>query len=101
MMDFLWEIIQKMKSGFEALGYDTGPMETPIIPVIVGDDDKAFLLWKFLREDGVFTNPVIYPAVPKGQSLIRTRYSATHSGDELDAVLANFEKCGQLLGVIS
>jgi 8-amino-7-oxononanoate synthase len=101
MMDLLWEITHKMKSGFEAIGYDTGPAETPIVPVIVGDDDKAFLLWKFLREDGVFTNPAIYPAVPKGQSLIRTNYSATPDGDELDAVLASFEKCGQLLGVIS
>jgi 7-keto-8-aminopelargonate synthetase-like enzyme len=99
-MDLLWEITQKMKSGFEARGYDTGPTETPIIPVIIGDDEKAFLLWKFLREDGVFTNPVIYPAVPEGQSLIRASYSATHSEDELDTVLAGFEKCSKLLGVI-
>ena len=96
----LWQITNKMKSGFQALGYDTGETETPIIPVIIGDDDMTFMLWKFLREEGIFTNPVIYPAVPKGQTLIRTSYSATHTDEELDIVLASFEKCGKILGII-
>lgn len=96
----LWNITKKMKSGFQALGYNTGPTETPIIPVIVGNDETAFMLWRSLREDGIFTNPVIYPAVPKGQSLIRTSYSATHTEEELDTVLASFEKCGKKLGII-
>jgi 8-amino-7-oxononanoate synthase len=96
----LWEITRKMKSGFRAMGYDTGPTDTPIIPVIIGDDEKAFQLWRFLQEDGVFTNPVVYPAVPKGQALIRTSYTATHSDEELDTVLGSFEKCGKLLGIL-
>jgi 8-amino-7-oxononanoate synthase len=96
----LWKITKKMKSGFQAMGYDTGQTETQIIPVIIGDDELAFMLWKLLREDGIFTNPVIYPAVPKGQSLIRTSYSANHSDEELDAVLASFEKCGKKIGII-
>lgn len=96
----LWQITNKMKQGFQAMGYNTGPTETPIIPIIIGNDEMAFLLWRFLREDGLFTNPVIYPAVPKGQSLIRTSYSATHTDDELDIVLRSFEKCGKLIGLI-
>jgi len=96
----LWQITEKMKSGFQALGYNTGPTETPIIPVIIGNDELAFMLWRLLREAGVFTNPVIYPAVPKDQSLIRTSYSATHSDEELDTVLASFEQCGKQLGII-
>jgi 8-amino-7-oxononanoate synthase len=96
----LWEITEKMKSGFQALGFDTGETKTPIIPVIIGDDDTTFMFWKFLREEGVFTNPIIYPAVLKGQSLIRTSYSATHTDEELDHVLATFEKCGKILGII-
>lgn len=96
----LWHITHKMKQGFQAMGYNTGETETPIIPIIIGDDDMAFLLWKFLREDGIFANPVIYPAVPKGQSLIRTSYSATHSDEELETVLRSFEKCGRLTGII-
>lgn len=96
----LWAITKKMKSGFQAMGYNTGPTETPIIPVMIGSDELAFMLWKFLREEGIFTNPVIYPAVPKGQSLIRTSYSATHTDEELDTVLASFEKCGKRLGLV-
>jgi 8-amino-7-oxononanoate synthase len=96
----LWKITKKMKSGFQAMGYDTGPTETPIIPVMVGNDETAFMLWKLLREDGIFANPVIYPAVPKGQALIRTSYSATHTDEELDTVLESFEKCGKQLGII-
>jgi 8-amino-7-oxononanoate synthase len=96
----LWEITEKMKSGFQAMGYNTGETETPVIPVIIGDDDTTFLLWRFLREEGIFTNPVIYPAVPKDQTLIRTSYSATHTDEELDVVLKTFEKCGKVLGII-
>lgn len=96
----LWQITEKMKSGFQAMGYNTGPTETPIIPVIIGNDEMAFMLWRLLREAGIFTNPVIYPAVPKDQSLIRTSYSATHSDEELDTVLAGFEKSGKQLGII-
>ena len=96
----LWGITKKMKSGFQAMGYNTGPTETPIIPIIVGSDELAFMLWKLISEDGIFTNPVVYPAVPKGQSLIRTSYSATHTNEELDKVLQTFEKCGKQLGII-
>ena len=96
----LWRITQKMKSGFQNMGYDTGPTETPIIPVMIGDDMKAFMLWRFLRDEGIFTNPVIYPAVPHGQALIRTSYSATHSDEELDIVLRGFEKSGKMLGIL-
>jgi len=96
----LWEITRKMMDAFQEMGYDTGPTETPVIPVMVGDDEKAFMLWRLLREDGIFTNPVVYPAVPKGQALIRTSYSATHTDEELDMVLDSFRKCGRMLGLI-
>jgi len=96
----LWQITKKMKSGFQAMGYDTGPTETPIIPVIIGNDELTIMLWRLLRENGIFTNPVIYPAVPQGQSLIRTSYSATHTDEELGTVLSSFEKCGKSLGII-
>lgn len=97
----LWEITEKMKSGFQAMGYDTGPTETPVIPVIIGDDERAFMMWKMLRELGIFTNPVIYPAVPMGQALIRTSYSATHKDEDLEIVLNCFEKSGKMLGILN
>jgi len=82
------------------MGYDTGPTESPIIPVFIRSDELTFMLWKLLRENGIFTNPVVYPAVPKGEALIRTSYSATHSDEELDTVLGVFENCGKQLGIL-
>ena len=96
----LWDITRRMKSGFEAMGYDTGPTQTPIIPVMIGDDMKTFMLWRALRDAGIFTNPVIYPAVPHGETLIRTSYSASHTEEELNTVLQSFEECGKKLGII-
>jgi 8-amino-7-oxononanoate synthase len=96
----LWAVTERMRTGFQAMGYDTGPSQTPIIPVAVHDDEKCFMLWRLLREEGIFTTPVIYPAVPHGRSLIRTSYGAGHTDEELDAILAAFEKCGKSLGII-
>jgi 8-amino-7-oxononanoate synthase len=96
----LWAVTERMRTGFRAMGYDTGRSQTPIIPVLVGDDEKGFMLWRLLREEGIFTTPVVYPAVPHGQALIRTSYGAGHTDEELDAILAAFEKCGRTLGII-
>ncbi|MDZ7295857.1 MAG: 8-amino-7-oxononanoate synthase, partial [candidate division KSB1 bacterium] len=57
-------------------------------------------LWKRLFEDGVFTNPVVSPAVPPGMSLLRTSYMATHTDEELDIVLEKFKVHGKALGII-
>ncbi len=96
----LWAVTERMRTGLQAMGYDTGPSQTPIIPVLVRDDEKCFMLWRLLREEGIFTTPVIYPAVRHGQALIRTSYGAGHTDEELDAILAAFEKCGRTLGII-
>jgi 8-amino-7-oxononanoate synthase len=96
----LWSITKKMKTRIQDLGYNTGPTETPIIPLVIGADELAFMFWKLIKDEGLFTNPVIYPAVPKGKALIRTSYSATHSDEQLDKVIATFKKCGKQLGII-
>ncbi len=96
----LWTVTEKMRKGFRALGFDTGPSQTPIIPIIIGDDEKAFMMWKLLREEGIFTTPVVSPAVAKGQALVRTSYGAGHTDEELETVLAAFEKCGRTMGLI-
>lgn len=96
----LWENTRRMREGLQALGFDTGVSETPIIPVIIGDDIRAFQMWKLLFEEGIFTNPVISPAVPEGRALIRTSYMATHTYEQLDRVLSAFEHVGKKLGII-
>jgi 7-keto-8-aminopelargonate synthetase-like enzyme len=89
-----------MLDGFNALGFQTGHSETPIIPVIVGDDEKAFVMAMMLQDEGVFANATVTPAVPSGMALIRTSYMATHTDEHLDIVLSTFEKIGRRLGII-
>lgn len=96
----LWEITHTMRTEYQRLGFHTGPTETPIIPIYIGADDLCFAFWKELTINGIFTNPVIPPAVPPGQALIRTSYTATHTKAQLDRVLSVFEKVGKDLGVI-
>ena len=96
----LWKNTRKMKKGFEEMGYDTGTSETPIIPLLVGDDMTAFKMRKILFENGIFSNPFVSPAVPQGRAVIRTSYMATHTDEQLDRVLDVFEKVGKQLGII-
>lgn len=96
----LWQVTNFMRESFQKLGFNTGPSQTPIIPIMIGDDEKCFAMWKTLRDEGIFTTPVIHPAVPHGQALIRTSYSANHTDEELRLILAAFEKCGRALGII-
>jgi 8-amino-7-oxononanoate synthase len=96
----LWRNTHKMLRGYKALGYDTGTSETPIIPILIKDTVKTYQMCKLLFENGVFVNSVISPAVPPGRELLRTSYMATHTEEQLDKVLAAFEKVGRQLGVI-
>lgn len=96
----LWHNTRKMLNGFKALGFDTGTSETPIIPVIVGDDMKAFRMARMLHDKGVFANVAVSPAVPAGSALMRTSYMATHTEEQLDRVLEAFEEVGKELGII-
>ena len=96
----LWENGDKMLIGLKALGFNTGQTQTPIIPVIIGENEPTFLTWKLLFERGLYTNPVISPAVLPGQSLLRTSYMATHTEQQLDCVLDIMADVGRQLGLI-
>jgi len=97
----LWNNTHKMMKAFTQLGFETGPTETPIIPILVGEMERAFMMWKILHEEGVFVNPVVPPAVQQGRCMIRTSYMATHTEEMLDRVLGILEKAGKKLGLIS
>jgi 8-amino-7-oxononanoate synthase len=90
-----------LHDGLADLGYhvndpnplpDGGEVVTPIVPVLVGDDWKAVLLWKALYDAGVYVNVAIYPAVPRGGALLRTSVMATHEREHLDQALSMFEQ---------
>ncbi|MBO6575253.1 MAG: aminotransferase class I/II-fold pyridoxal phosphate-dependent enzyme [Rhodothermales bacterium] len=96
----LWEISDYMREGFRSLGFNVWSSQSPIIPVVVGDLHTCFRFWKDLLEEGVFVNAVVPPAVPQGQSLMRTSYMATHSNEDLDFILDTFKRVGKKHGVI-
>ncbi|MFC2075816.1 aminotransferase class I/II-fold pyridoxal phosphate-dependent enzyme [candidate division KSB1 bacterium] len=96
----LWEITGRMQTELRGLGFDLGNSDTPIIPVIIGDDLKTFAVWRALFDAGVFVNPVRTPAVPPGRALLRTSYMSTHTDEQIDFVLSNFAKVGKQFGII-
>jgi 8-amino-7-oxononanoate synthase len=96
----LWDNGRKMLDGLKELGFNTGNTETPIIPIIIGEDNPTLLTWKLLFEHGVYTNPVLSPAVPLGQSMLRTSYMATHTEEQLDRALDIMATVGRQLGLI-
>ena len=96
----LWTNTWKMHDGFKSMGFEIGPSQTPIIPILVGEDMKAFAMVRMLQEEGVFANVAVSPAVASGKSIIRTSYMATHTDEQLDKVLHAFEKVGKALGII-
>ncbi len=91
---------KKMHEGLSGMGYTTGDASTPIVPVILGNDTTTFTLWKLLLENGVYVNPVIYPAVQDGYQLLRCSFMSEHTEEQLDYVLETFEKLGKQMGII-
>jgi 7-keto-8-aminopelargonate synthetase-like enzyme len=89
-----------MKRELLALGFDTGDSDSPVIPIVVGDDLRAMRMVKRLHEEGVFVNCVISPAVPEGRAMIRTSYMATHTRAHLDRALEALARVGRELGVL-
>jgi len=89
-----------MREGFKALGFNIGHSVTPIIPIIIGDNDRTFKMWRDLFDAGVFVNPVIAPATAPGRQLLRTSYMATHTRTQLERVLETFATVGRANGLI-
>ncbi len=96
----LWQNARTFKEGLKALGFDTGKSETPITPVIIGDERAAMEFSDRLFEAGVFAQGIAFPTVPRGQARVRTIVSAAHSKDDLDQALHAFAEAGHAIGVL-
>jgi 7-keto-8-aminopelargonate synthetase-like enzyme len=96
----LWENTRRLQAGLRDIGFDIGPTQTPIVPVLIGPLEKTFVFWKQLFDAGVFTNPVVPPAVPPSQCRLRTSVMATHTAEQIDRALDSFAQIGKALGVI-
>ncbi len=88
------------RKGFQSMGFDMGVSETPVIPLFIRDDIKALQMTKMLLEEGIFANPVVYPAVRREDSLIRFSLMATHTFDQVQIALEKIEKVARKLDII-
>ena len=98
--DALWANTNRAKEGFLKAGFEIGPTQSPIIPLFVRDNTKTFRITRSLMDDGVFVNPVVSPAVPSEDSLIRYSLMATHTFDQIDESVEKISKAARALGVI-
>ncbi|MFA5007588.1 MAG: aminotransferase class I/II-fold pyridoxal phosphate-dependent enzyme, partial [Candidatus Izemoplasmatales bacterium] len=98
--DRLWENARYFKAGMTALGFDIGRSETPITPVMIGDEAKTMAFSKKLLEAGVFVSGIVFPTVPKGKGRLRAMISAAHTKEDLDFALEAFRQVGKELSVI-
>jgi len=100
-LDRLWEISDYMREGFRRAGFNVWTSQSPIIPVVAGNMRTCFEMWRDLLDAGVFVNAVVPPAVPAGQSVLRTSYMATHTNEDLDFILDAFYRVGRKHGIVS
>jgi len=100
LTDRMWDNANHFKKKLNELGFNTGKSETPITPVITGDDRKAVELSKRLFEEGVFAQAIVFPTVPKGGARVRTIVTAAHTKADLDEAAAAFAKVGRELELI-
>jgi len=89
----LWDNSNYLIKRFKEIGCSIGPTQTPIIPILIGNNEKTFMLWRMLFDNGIFSNPVISPAVPPKRTLLRVVVTATHTKEHLERALNIFEKC--------
>jgi len=97
----LWDMTALALEGFKASGFNTGKSETPIIPLFIRDDIKSLQLTQMLLADGVFVNPVVSPAVPKEDCLIRYSLMATHTKEQVEISVEKITKAAKALHILS
>lgn len=89
-----------LKEGLSKLGFDIGDSETPITPVIIGDEKKTQEFSKRLMDEGVYVKSIVFPTVPRGTGRVRNMPTAAHTKEMLDQALEVYERVGKELGVI-
>ena len=100
LTDRLWDNARYWQAGLRRLGFDTGATETPITPVMVGDEERTQALQRGLFDEGVLALGVVFPTVARGKARVRTMPTAAHVTADFDEALAAFERVGRRLGII-
>jgi len=93
----LWDNTRRVAEGIRSLGFETGNAETPIIPVVIGELAPTLQVWRALFDEGVFTHPIVPPAVPASSCRLRVSMSAEHSDEQIDRVLGAFARVARTM----
>ncbi len=96
----LWENTNYFRKELQSLGFDTGRSETPIIPIMCGESKIAKQLSSMLGKSGILVGAIVFPMVSRDKARVRTQMSSGLSREDLDTVIAEFERCGKELGLI-
>jgi glycine C-acetyltransferase len=99
-LERLWENTRSFKEGLRDLGFDTGESETPITPVVTGQEEATQAFARRLFEEGVFTPAIVFPTVAKGRARVRTIVTADHTPDDLTEALEIFGRVGRELKLV-
>jgi glycine C-acetyltransferase len=91
---------KQFTSGLQAAGFDTGRTESPIVPIMVGTEERAFAMTKYCQDNGIFVLPVLPPAVKEGTARLRANVTAAHTSEDIDFALRVFIEAGRHVGVI-
>jgi len=91
---------QYVRDGLRDAGFKVIDGQSAIVPVLIGDDDLAFKLWKGLFDDGIFVNVFISPATPPGKAMMRNSFMATHEEEHLAKIVDSYKRIGSELGII-
>lgn len=93
----LWANTRRVADGIRSLGFDVGATQTPIIPVLIGEIMAVGHAWRALFDSGVFTHPIVPPAVPANSCRLRVSMSADHSDEQIERVLGAFEQLARTI----
>jgi len=99
--DKLWENAEYLKAGLKELGFDIGESETPITPVVIGDENDTQKFSKHLYDEGVYAKSIVFPTVPRGTGRVRNMPSAAHTKEMLDEAIRIYEKIGREMGFLT
>src|SRR5262249_53281108 len=95
----LWANVRQLRRGLQDLGYAIGDAESPIVPILTGDETRTVALWQRLMSEGVYVNLIVPPGCPVDQCVLRASCSAAHTAENLSRALDIFGRVGAELGV--
>ena len=99
LREHLWANIARLRQGLQEIGYVIGDSASPIVPILIGDEDRSVVLWQRLLAAGLYVNVILPPGCPQDECVLRASCSAAHTPEQMSRALEIFARIGAELGV--